>query len=108
MIGLLPECSACVSDWNDVHRFSQALIPVETDSSELDWDAFKLDQLQHSGISDSGRRDVTGVFSVAGQSNRCADLSGNEAVVCVVADQVHHNDCEEAADDKCSGNDFIF
>ena len=108
MIGLLPECNVCVSDWNDVHRFSQALIPVETDSSELDWDAFKLNQLQHSGISDSGRRDVTGVFSVAGQSNRCADLSGNEAVVCVVADQVHHNDCKEAADDKCSGNDFIF
>jgi hypothetical protein len=55
-----------MSDWIDVHRFSQALIPVETDSSELDWDAFEEDQLQQPGISDSGRMDVAGVFSVAG------------------------------------------
>ena len=62
-MSLLPECSVCMPDWNDVHRFSQALIPVETDSSELDWDAFKLNQLQQPGITDSGRRDVAGVFS---------------------------------------------
>ena len=65
-MSLLLECSVCMSDWIDVHRFSQALIPVETDSSELDWDAFEEDQLHQSGISDSGRRDVAGVFSVAG------------------------------------------
>ena len=55
-----------MSGWIDVHRFSQALVPVETDFSELDGDAFEEDQLQQPGISDSGRRDVAGVFSVAG------------------------------------------
>ena len=41
------------------------------------------------------------------QVYRCAGLLRNEAIVRVVAHQVHHDDCKEAADDEGASDNFV-